>query len=131
LTYISAKEIIDETAEYLKGRIVFGKPLIKKQVLRHRLAEWLSEIECLKQLTYHIVRMKMAGQDVSKEISMGKLFGGSLLSKVTDGCLQMYGGMGLMNEMRISRVYRDSRLLSIGGGASEVMSDVIAKLEGF
>jgi citronellyl-CoA dehydrogenase len=131
LTYISAKEIINETVEYLKGRIVFGKPLIKKQVLRHRLVEWLSEIECLQQLTYHIVRMKMAGQDVSKEISMGKLFGGNLLSKVADGCLQMYGGMGLMNEMRISRVYRDARLLSIGGGASEVMSDVIAKLEGY
>ncbi|RJP90957.1 MAG: acyl-CoA dehydrogenase [Desulfobacteraceae bacterium] len=131
LTYISAKDIIDETVEYLKGRIVFGNPLIKKQVLRHRLVEWLSEIECLKQLTYHIVRMKMAGQNVSKEISMGKLFGGSLLSKVADGCLQMYGGLGLMNEMRISRAYRDGRLLSIGGGASEVMSDVIAKLEGY
>jgi len=131
LTYISAREIIDETVEYLKGRIVFGKPLIKKQVLRHRLAEWLSEIECLQQLTYHIVRMKMAGQDVSKEISMGKLFSGNVLSKVMDGCLQMHGGMGFMNEMHVSRAYRDSRLLSIGGGASEVMSDVIAKLEGY
>ena len=131
LTYISAKDIIDETVEYLKGRVVFGKPLIKKQVLRHRLVEWLSEIECLKQLTYHIVRMKMAGQDVSKEISMGKLVGGGLLSRVTDGCLQMYGGLGFMNEMWVSRAYRDARLLSIGGGASEVMSDVIAKLEGY
>lgn len=131
LTYISARDIINETVEYLKGRIVFGKPLIKKQVLRHRLVEWLSEIECLQQLTYHIVRMKMAGQDVSKEISMGKLFSGNLLSKVADGCLQMYGGLGLMNEMSISRAYRDCRLLSIGGGASEVMSDVIAKLEGY
>lgn len=131
LTYISAREIINETVEYLKGRIVFGKPLIKKQVLRHRLVEWLSEIECLQQLTYHIVRMKMAGQDVSREISMGKLFGGSLLSKVADGCLQMHGGLGFMNEMRVSRAYRDARLLSIGGGASEVMSDVIAKMEGY
>lgn len=131
LAYISARDIIDETVEYLKKRIVFGKPLIKKQVLRHRLAEWLSEIECLRQLTYHIVRMKMAGQDVSKEISMGKLFSGNLIGKVADGCLQMYGGLGLMNEMRISRAFRDARLLSIGGGASEVMSDVIAKLEGY
>jgi citronellyl-CoA dehydrogenase len=123
--------MIDETVEYLKKRIVFGKPLIRKQVLRHRLAEWLSEIECLQQLTYHIVRMKMAGQDVSREISMGKLFSGNLIGKVADGCLQMYGGLGLMNEMRISRAFRDARLLSIGGGASEVMSDVIAKLEGY
>jgi citronellyl-CoA dehydrogenase len=131
LAYISAKDMIDETVAYLKKRIVFGKPLIKKQVLRHRLAEWLSEIECLRQLTYHIVRMKMASQDVSKEISMGKLFSGNLIGKVADGCLQMHGGLGLMNEMRISRAFRDARLLSIGGGASEVMSDVIAKLEGY
>ena len=79
LTYICAKDIIDETVEYLKGRIVFGKPLIKKQVLRHRLVEWLSEIECLQQLSYHIVRMKMAGQDVSKEVSMGKLLAAQLV----------------------------------------------------
>lgn len=131
LTYVSARELIQETVGYLKKRVVFGKPLIAKQVLRHRLVEWLSEIECLQQLTYHIVRMKAAGQDVSREISMGKLFGGNLLSKVADGCLQMYGGLGFMNEMRVSRAYRDARLLSIGGGASEVMSDVIAKMEGF
>jgi citronellyl-CoA dehydrogenase len=62
---------------------------------------------------------------------MGKLLGGDLLNKVADGCLQMYGGMGFMNEMRISRFFRDARLISIGGGASEVMSDVLAKLEGF
>lgn len=131
LSYIGAREIIDETIEYLKGRVVFGKPLIKKQVLRHRLVEWLTEIEALQQLTYHIVRMKMAGQDASKEISMGKLMGGTLLNKVMDGCLQMHGGMGFMNEMRVSRAFRDSRLISIGGGANEVMSDVIAKLSGF
>lgn len=131
LTYISARELIAETVQYLKKRVVFGKPLIRKQVLRHRLVEWLSEIECLQQLTYHIVRMKMAGQDVSREISMGKLFGGNLLSKVADGCLQMHGGLGFMNEMRVSRAYRDARLLSIGAGATEVMSDVIAKMEGF
>jgi citronellyl-CoA dehydrogenase len=75
--------------------------------------------------------MKMAGEDAPREISMGKLLGGSLLNRVADGCLQMYGGLGFMNEMRISRVFRDARLISIGGGASEVMSDIIAKLEGF
>lgn len=131
MAYISAEDIIKETVEYLKKRIVFGKPLIQKQVLRHRLVHWLSEIECVKQLTYHIVRMKMAGKDTTREISMGKLLGGDLMSKVADGCLQMYGGMGFMNEMRISRAYRDSRLMSIGGGASEVMSDILSKLEGY
>ena len=131
MCYIGAEDIIRETVEYIKGRVVFGKPLIKKQVLRHRLVQWLSEIESLRQLTYHIVRMKMAGQDATREISMGKLLGGDILNKVADGCLQMHGGMGFMNEMRISRAFRDARLISIGGGASEVMSDILAKLENF
>ena len=64
---------------------------------RHRLVQWLAEIESLKQLTYHIVRMKMQGLDVTREISMGKLLSGQLITKVADGCLQMFGGMGLMN----------------------------------
>ena len=124
------KNMIDMTVDYIRKRVVFGKPLISKQVLRHRIVDWLSELECLKQLTYHIVRMKMAGRDVTREISMGKLFAGRLIREIGDGCLQMFGGMGLMNEMLISRLYRDVRLMSIGAGADEVMSEVIAKLEG-
>jgi citronellyl-CoA dehydrogenase len=131
LTYIAAKDIIDMTVDYIRKRIVFGKPLIKKQVLRHRLADWLTEIECMRHLTYHVTRLKAAGLDATREISMGKLFGSRLLRKVADGCLQMYGGMGFMNEMLISRYYRDARIIAIGAGADEVMSDVIAKLEGY
>lgn len=131
MAYVSAKKIIDRTAEFLKGRVVFGKPLITKQVLRHRMAEWLAETEALRQLCYHIVRMKENHQDVTREISMGKLLAGNLMNKVTDGCLQMHGGLGFMNEMWISRAYRDSRLLAIGGGASEVMSEIIFKLTGY
>ena len=128
--YIGAVDTINETIEYLKGRIVFGKPLIAKQVLRHRIAEWLAEAEALKQLTYHIVQMKMEGQDVTKQISMGKLLSGQLLVKVADGCLQMYGGMGFMNEMKISRFFRDTKLIAIGGGANEVMCEIISKTSG-
>ncbi len=131
MAYMGAKKFIDKTVEYIKGRTVFGKPLIHKQVLRHRIAEWLAEIEALKQLTYHIVRMKENGMDVTKEISMGKLLAGNLLNKVADGCLQMHGGLGYMNEMWVSRAYRDSRLLSIGGGASEVMNEIIFKMAGY
>ena len=131
LVYESSKRIIDMTLEYLRSRIVFGKPLIKRQVLRYRLADWLTEIECLKSLTYHIVNMKIAGLDVTKEVSMGKLVAGRLGHKVADGCLQMYGGLGYMAEMPISRAFRDSRLVSIGGGADEVMEEIIARMEGF
>jgi citronellyl-CoA dehydrogenase len=128
--YICSMDIINETVEYLKGRIVFGKPLIAKQVLRHRIAQWLTEAEALKSLTYHIVQMKMKNQDATREISMGKLLSGQLINKVAEGCLQMYGGMGFMNEMRVSRFFRDAKLISIGGGASEVMCEIISKTSG-
>ena len=74
--------------------------------------------------------MKMNSQDATKEISMGKLLSGQLLNKVADGCLQMYGGMGFMNEMKISRFFRDSKLISIGGGADEIMCEIISKTAG-
>ncbi len=131
MAYVQAKNNIHMTVEYLKKRMVFGKPLIARQVLRHRIADWLTEIECLKALTYHIVKMKTAGLDATKEITMGKLFAGRMVHEIANGCLQMYGGMGYMNEMRISRAFRDSRLISIGGGANEVMSEIITKMEGY
>jgi len=129
MSYISAEEMIAMTVEHIRKRIVFGKPLITRQVLRHRLADWQTEIECLRQLTYHIVRLKEAGLDVTREVSMGKLYAAQVVRKVADGCLQMYGGAGFMNEMLISRSYRDARLISIGGGADEIMREIIAKME--
>lgn len=131
MAYVACQDMIKMTVDYIKQRVVFGKPLIAKQVLRHRLVDYVTEIESLKQLTYHIVRMKEAGLDVTREVSMGKLIAGRMSRNIADGCLQMFGGMGFMNETLISRYYRDARLLSIGGGADEVMSEVIAKLEGF
>jgi citronellyl-CoA dehydrogenase len=131
MSYVAAEETIAMTVEHIRKRIVFGKPLIAKQVLRHRLADWQTEIECLRQLTYHIVRMKEAGLDVTREVSMGKLFAARTVKKVTDGCLQMYGGLGYMAEMLISRCFRDARLISIGGGADEIMNEIIARMEGY
>ena len=131
ITYVGCREMINMTLDYIRQRIVFGKPLVTKQVLRHRIVDWLVEIEALQQLTYHVVRMKMAEKDTSKEISMGKLMAGRLIRRVSDGCLQMFGGMGFMNETLISRLWRDARIMSIGGGADEVMSEIIARLEGF
>ena len=130
-TYVCVKDMIDMTVQYLRQRVVFGKPLITKQVLRHRLAGWLTRNECLKQLSYHIVRMKTKGLDVTREISMGKLCAGQLISEVASGCLQMFGGIGFMNETLISRYFRDSRIMSIGAGADEVMCEIIARMEGF
>ena len=102
-TCTAARDIIDLTVAYIRDRVVFGKPLIRRQVLQHRLADWVTEIESLKQFIYHMVRMKQAGLDATREISMGKLIAGQLLNKVADGCLQMHGGMGYMKESIISR----------------------------
>jgi len=129
MSYISAEEMMAMTVEHIRKRVVFGKPLIARQVLRHRLADWQTETECLRQLTYHIVRMKEAGLDVTREVSMAKLYASQLVKKVADGCLQMYGGLGFMSEMLISRSYRDARLIAIGGGADEIMREIIAKME--
>ncbi|MBW1786167.1 MAG: acyl-CoA dehydrogenase family protein [Deltaproteobacteria bacterium] len=129
--YVTGRDVIDMTVEYIRQREVFGEPLIAKQVLRHRLADWVTELELLKQMTYHIVRMKEADMDVTREVTMGKLYAGRLIRRVVDGCLQMFGGTGYINENIVTRHYRDTRLLSIGGGADEVMSDVLSKIEGF
>ena len=130
MAYVGVERAIKRTAEYLKGRIVFGKPLLSKQVLRHRLAQWMAEADALRALTYHVVRLKEAGQDATREISTGKLLAGQLMNKVADGCLQMHGGIGFMNEMWISRYMRDAKLISIGGGANEVMHEIIFKTSG-
>jgi citronellyl-CoA dehydrogenase len=127
----AARDILDLTVAYIRERVVFGKPLIRRQVLQHQLADWATEIESLKQFIYHMVRMQQAGLDATREISMGKLIAGRLLNKVADGCLQMHGGMGYMKESIISRYYRDARGLSIGGGADEVLRGMIAKIENF
>jgi citronellyl-CoA dehydrogenase len=130
-SYTAVKDVIALTVEHLKKRIVFGKPLIAKQVLRHRLAQWLAEAEAIQAFTYHIVKMKTEKMDVTKEISMGKLIAAQLVNKVADGCLQMFGGSGFMSDSLISRYYRDFRLMSIGGGADEIMSEIISKLSGY
>lgn len=129
--YTAARDMIDMTVDYIKQRIVFGKPLITKQVLKHRLVDWQTEIEAMRQLAYHIVRMKMSGLDATREVSMGKLLAGQMIARVADGCLQMFGGMGFMNETLISRYYKDARIMSIAGGADEIMKDIIARLEGY
>jgi citronellyl-CoA dehydrogenase len=130
-TCSAVQDMIAMTVDYLRQRVVFGKPLITKQVLRHRLADWITRNEALRQLTYHIVRMKEEGKDCTREISMGKLLAGQLISEVASGCLQMFGGIGFMNETLISRYFRDVRVMSIGAGADEVMLEIVCRLEGF
>jgi citronellyl-CoA dehydrogenase len=126
----SLDRLIDQTIEYTRQRQAFGKPLLDNQVIHYRLAELRTEVEALRALTYRAVEMYVSGKDVTKLASMAKLKCGRLSREVTDSCLQYWGGMGFTWDNPISQAYRDSRLVSIGGGADEVMLGIICKLEG-
>lgn len=121
---------IDETIAYTSTRVAFGKPLLHNQVIHFRLAELRTEVELLRSLVYRATAARVAGDDVTMLASMAKLKAGRLVREVADSCLQYFGGMGFMNETPITRVYRDQRILSIGGGADEVMLGIICKLMG-
>ena len=122
--------LIDLTIGYCKERHTFGKPLIDNQVVHFRLAELRTEVEMLRSLTYRAVEEYGAGQDVTRLASMAKLKCGRLIREVADSCLQYWGGMGFTWDNPLARAYRDGRLVSIGGGADEIMLGIIAKLEG-
>jgi citronellyl-CoA dehydrogenase len=126
----SLDHLIDITIEYARERKAFGKSILDNQVVHFRLAELRTEVEALRALTYRAVEAYVGGKDVTKLASMAKLKCGRLSREVTDACLQYWGGMGYTLDNLVSRAYRDSRLISIGGGADEVMLGIIAKLEG-
>ena len=123
-------DAVRETIEYTRSRKAFGRPVLDNQVVHFTLAELRTEIEALRALTYRATELYVAGQDVTPLASMAKLKAGRLTREVADKCLQYWGGMGYTWENRISRLYRDGRLASIGGGADEVMLTILCKAMG-
>ncbi len=126
----SMERTIQETIDYASQREIFGQPLINKQVVQFRLAELKTEVEALRGLLVLCLDKYLASEDVTMLISMLKLKIGRLEREVADSCLQYFGGMGYMTETPVSRYYRDVRLHSIGGGADEVMLQIISKYMG-
>ncbi|HEX3757359.1 MAG TPA: acyl-CoA dehydrogenase family protein [Kofleriaceae bacterium] len=122
--------LLDATIAYCKERHTFGQPLIENQVVHFRFAELKTEIEALRSLCYRAVEDYVGGADVTMMASMAKLKAGRLAREVSDACLQYWGGMGFTWDNPAARSYRDSRLLSIGGGADEIMLGIICKLMG-
>lgn len=121
---------VNTTIDYCRERHTFGQPLINNQVIHFRFAELQSEIEALRCMVYQGVEQYVAKKDVTMLASMAKLKAGRLGREVTDSCLQYWGGMGFMWDNLVSRAYRDVRLVSIGGGADEIMLGIICKLMG-
>ena len=122
-----AGKALEITLEYLKERKAFGATLWDRQGIRQRLAMLAAEVEAARQLAYHVAWIDSEGQDCVAEVSMLKAMSAEVANKVMYDCVQFHGGMGYMRESTIERMSRDARLLPIGGGATEVMLEEVAK----
>jgi acyl-CoA dehydrogenase len=118
---------LEDTIAYVKERQAFGGPLSDKQVIRHKLADLATMVEAGRWLTYSTCLQWETGADVVREVSMVKLFTAEMVNRVAYDCVQLHGGYGYMREYPIERFARDARLMTIGGGTSEIMRDIIAK----
>lgn len=124
----SSEWAMEYTLQYMNERKAFGRTINKFQVLRHRIAQLSAELESIKTFTYHVCKMHADKNYCVKEASMVKYLATELSDKVAYQCLQMFGGYGYMEEYKMARFFRDSRLGTIGGGSSEIMLEIISKM---
>jgi acyl-CoA dehydrogenase len=122
-----ATEALRLTREYVKGRKAFGATLWDKQAIRQRLSMLDAKVEAARQLYYHTAWRMSRDVDSVREVSMLKAYAGELVNEVMYTCQQFHGGFGYIQESAIERMVRDARVLSIGGGATEVMLEEVAK----
>ncbi len=125
-----AERALERTADYLRHRVVFGRPLLANQHVQFTLAELAAELDMARQYNYACAEAYLRGEDTTRYATIAKLATGRLIRRIADECLQFHGGVGYMEETWTSRYFRDSRLLSIGGGADEVMLRILARLDG-
>jgi acyl-CoA dehydrogenase len=121
------QKALELTLEYVKQRKAFGGALWDRETLRQRMAQLYAEVEAARQLVYHCAWLDSRGEECVKETSMVKVLCGELVNKVTYECVQFHGGAGYMRETAVERMARDARVQAIGGGATEVMREEIAK----
>ncbi|HGE2257055.1 TPA: acyl-CoA dehydrogenase family protein [Pseudomonas aeruginosa] len=127
---MTAQLALEESLRWAREREAFGKPIGKLQVLRHRLAEMATQLEVSREFSYRQAAKMAAGKSVIKEISMAKNFATDVADRLTYDAVQVLGGMGYMRESLVERLYRDNRILSIGGGSREIMNEIIGKQMG-
>ena len=126
----AAQRCLDMTLNYAKERKAFGKPIGSFQVIAHRIAEMLTEIEAARSMNYTTLWKYINGIEVMKEVAMCKIFSCDTAVSVADRCIQIYGGYGYMMEYPVQRYWRDQRIQPIGGGTSEIQKEIISKLLG-
>jgi len=124
---MTAQLAYEAARQYAKDREAFGKPLSAFQVTRHKLVDMATQVEVSREFTYRIAAKIDAGMDQIKEISMAKNFACSVSDRVTWEAVQIFGGYGYMRGYIVERLFRDNRLLSIGGGTTEIMKEIISK----
>jgi acyl-CoA dehydrogenase len=129
--YASAQRALELTVDYARQRQTFGKPLISRQVVQHRLVEMRQRIELARTYTRSIVARHAMGEQPVAEACLAKNAAVVACDWVVDQAVQLHGGMGYMRESEVERHYRDTRLLGIGGGATEVLTDLAARLLGY
>jgi acyl-CoA dehydrogenase len=121
---------LEQALKWAREREAFGKPIGKFQVIKHRLAEMATALEVSREFTYRQAAKMAAGQSVIKEISMAKNVATDTSDRITSEAVQILGGLGYMRESLVERLYRDNRILSIGGGTREVMNEIISQQMG-
>ena len=125
---MTSQMALEEALAYTKERKAFGRPLKGFQVIRHKLVDMATLVEISREFTYRVAAKINAGIDQVKEVSMAKNFACSVSDRVTHEAVQLFGGYGYMRGYLVERLYRDNRILSIGGGTTEIMKEIISKL---
>ncbi|NMH99038.1 acyl-CoA dehydrogenase family protein [Pseudonocardia acidicola] len=129
--YATAQRALDLTLDWVRNRTTFGRPLIARQVIRHRLVDMAQRIELARTYTREVATRIAAGQEVVAQVCMAKNAAVAACGATVDDALQLHGGAGYMRDSEIERHYRDARILGIGGGADEVLTELAARRLGF
>lgn len=127
MAYMTAQLAYEAALDYTKQRQAFGRSIAGFQVTRHKLVDMATQIDVAREYTYRCAALMQAGKNPIKEVAMAKNFSVEVCEKVTREAVQLFGGMGYMRETVVERLYRDAKILSIGGGTTEIMKELIAK----
>lgn len=127
MAYMTAQIALEESLQYSQQRQAFGRSIDRFQVNRHKLVDMATQIDVAREYAYRCAALMQAGKNPIKEVAMAKNFAVQVCESVTREAVQLHGGMGYMRESVVERLYRDAKILSIGGGTDEIMKELIAK----
>lgn len=127
MAYMTAQIALEESLQYSQQRQAFGRSIDRFQVNRHKLVDMATQIDVAREYAYRCAALMQAGKNPIKEVAIAKNFAVQVCESVTREAVQLHGGMGYMRESVVERLYRDAKILSIGGGTDEIMKELIAK----